>query len=255
MNKLLAGAAAAAIVLCISPALAQQAPPRPPGVAQGTAPMVMQAPHSPPVISSPVRVRAARIERVMTRDEILQHVRSMFSRVDTNHDGFITKNEMAALHVHMMGMHDAMAHEMAGRPMRMGGGPMTMDDHPMAMNPGAMFDKLDTNRDGMISRQEFMAGHARMRERRVIIMRDEKTADAMPGMEQMKMRMHGMGEGGMAEHFFAMADANHDGRISLHEAEAAVLAHFDRMDLNHDGRITPDERRQAHGMMHERHPG
>lgn len=191
-------------------------------------------------------------DRVITRDDILQHIRTMFSRLDANHDGFLTKNEMAAIHEHMMGMHAAMAHDMAGRPMHMGEGAMHVDDHAMGMDPGAMFDKLDTNHDGVISRQEFMAGHAQMHERRVIIMRDEKT---MHGTGAMDMPMHGMNSGRMVDHFFGMADANHDGRVSLKEAEAAALAHFDRMDLNHDGRITSDERSQAHMMMHERHPG
>jgi hypothetical protein len=80
----------------------------------------MAAPHSPPIVYSPVRVHATTVEHVMTRDEMLQHVRTMFARLDTNHDGFITKNELAALHGHMMGMHAAMAEKMAGGPMRMG---------------------------------------------------------------------------------------------------------------------------------------
>jgi hypothetical protein len=57
--------------------------------------------------------------------------------------------------------------------------------------------------------------------------------------------------GGFGAHLLAMADTNHDGRVSLAEAEAAALAHFDRADLNHDGKITPDERQQMHAMMRE----
>jgi EF hand len=74
--------------------------------------------------------------------------------------------------------------------------------------------------------------------------------DGMHGMHGMGMHgmgMHGMG--GFGGHLFEMADANHDGRVSLQEAESAALQHFDRADLNHDGRITPDERRQAHELM------
>jgi Ca2+-binding EF-hand superfamily protein len=254
MNTLLVGAAAAAVVLGIAPAIAQPAPPTPPGVSQGTTPLPIPAPHRPPVITSPVQVRAASSERVMTRDEVAQHVRAMFARLDTNRDGFITKNEVAALHEHMAGMHAAMAGGMGGRA-------MDMEEHSMAMEPGAMFDRLDTNHDGVISRQEFTAAHARMHERRVMIMHGGDAAHPMPGMEGMSMRMQGMGRNGggagMAGRLFGMADANRDGRVSLPEAEAAALAHFDRIDLNHDGRITPDERRQAHQgmMMRERRPG
>ena len=269
MNKFLAGAAAAAIALGTSPAIAQQAPPPPPGVAQGTTPMPMPAPHAPPVIYSPVRVQAGTVAHVMTREEMLQHVRNMFARLDTNHDGFITKDELAALRGRMMGMHAAMAEKMAGGSMRMGDEAMRngdeamrmsehamhMGEDAMRMDPGAMFDKLDTNHDGTISRQEFMAGHAKMRERHVIIMREEKISGGKPGEERMKMRMHGMGEGGFVDHLFAMADANHDGRISLKEAETAMLAHFDRMDSNHDGRITPDEHRNVRIIMRQRQPG
>jgi hypothetical protein len=60
------------------------------------------------------------------------------------------------------------------------------------------------------------------------------------------MHMHG---GGMMGQLFDMADANHDGRITLAEATDAAARHFDQADLNHDGKLTPDERRQAHQMM------
>jgi Ca2+-binding EF-hand superfamily protein len=220
----------------------------------------MPAPHSPPVIYSPVQVHTRSIEHVMTRDEMLQHVRTMFARLDTNHDGYLTKNEVAALHGRMMGMHEAMAERMANHSMRMGGDAMGMGEHAMhmaegAMDPGAMFDKLDTNHDGVISRQEFMAGHARMHERHVIIMREERSSDGKSGADHMMMRMHGMGDRDFVDHLFAMADANHDGRISLKEAEAAMLAHFDRMDLNHDGRITPDDHRNVRIIMRQHQPG
>jgi len=51
-------------------------------------------------------------------------------------------------------------------------------------------------------------------------------------------------------HLFEMADANRDGRVSLAEATDAAARHFDQADLNHDGKLTPDERRQAHQIMH-----
>lgn len=223
MNKLLTSAAAVALAGGLSPAHAQVAPP--PGVAQGTAPMVMQPTHTPPIVTSPVRVRTMVMQREMTREQMVQHIRLMFARLDKNHDGFITKDEVAALHLRMMGMQDAMSPAMDGHAME-------MDHQRMRMNPGAMFDRLDANHDGMISRQEFNTAHARMQERRVVVMR-------------------GGGREKMAEHLFEMADTNHDGRVSLQEAETAALAHFDRMDSNSDGRITPDERRQSSETMRQ----
>jgi Ca2+-binding EF-hand superfamily protein len=182
-------------------------------------------------------------DRVMTRDEVVQHVRKLFARLDVNKDGFLTKDELEAMHNKMMGVHGAME----GRPGEHG------FQHP---DRAAMFDRLDTNHDGSISRQEFMAAQPQL-ERRVMIFRNGP--DGGPGAQQghsgepgMKMRMHGMG--GFGAHLFEMADANHDSRVSLQEAEAAALAHFDRADLNHDGKITPDERRQAHQLMREHRP-
>ena len=254
MTKLLAGTAAAAIALALSPATAQPAPPTPPGVAQGTAPAPFASPHVPPVIRSPVQVRAVTLQHEMTRDQVVQHVRSLFTHLDSNRDGFITRDEVAALHVRMMGMHNAMARGMAG--VR-----TAMDHSRMRMDPGAMFDRLDTNHDGTITRQEFMAGHKRMEEHRVMIMRGGDGGHAMAGMDGMRMPMPGMGPmgpngrgEGMANRLFGMADANRDGRVSLQEAETAALAHFDRIDRNRDGRVTPDERRQSHPMR-DRRPG
>ena len=75
----------------------------------------------------------------------------------------------------------------------------------------------------------------------------------MEGMDGMRMHMRhmgGMGMGGQfGGHLLEMADANHDGRVSLAEAQAAALAHFDKADLNHDGKITPDERQQGRQVM------
>jgi hypothetical protein len=74
------------------------------------------------------------------------------------------------------------------------------------------------------------------------------------GAAPMKMRMYRMGMGGFGGRLFEMADANKDGRVSLAEAQAAALAHFDRADTNRDGQITPEERSKAHATMRERRP-
>lgn len=249
MRMILIGGATAALVAAMAPALAQPAPPRPAGVAEGTAPLAQsRMPHVPPVIHSPTM--AMMHGGVMTRDALLRHVRSMFARLDTNRDGFISREEVTAVHARMM------------HPMQMG--ERMRERRFEERGPGfasrdrnALFNRLDANHDGVISRQEFTAARPRIEQRRTVVIRD-----GAPGMPRMgdgpgaSLRTHRMAmRGGFAAHLFAMADANHDDRVSLAEAEAAATAHFERVDVNHDGRITPDERRQAHARMQgEHHP-
>lgn len=246
MTKLLIGGAIAALVVAIAPAIAQPAPPPPPGVAQGTA--VAPVPPGAPVPEMRSHVRVM-YDHEMTRDEAVRHVREMFAKLDTNRDGIVTREEVDAFHRKMMGAM-GMAGDMEKR----------LGDHGIMMGDrNQIFDRLDTNHDGSISRQEFTSAAPQVRQERVMIIRNgPEGGPPMPGeppMEGMKMRMHGDGMGhGFDGHLFDMADANHDGRLTLQEAEAAVLAHFDKADLNHDGKITPDERAQAHALRHEHKP-
>ena len=241
MRAYLIGSAVVALGLATG-ATAQPAPP-PPGVAQGTAP----APMAPAATHAPqVRVMFAG-DHVMTRTEVSEHIAKMFAKLDANHDGFMTKGEIEAVHAKMEA---AMS--------KAGDVPRQLAEHGVFIGDrGAMFDRLDTNHDGNISRQEFMAGGPGVREERVMIMRDGPGGagapfppiDGHPGMMRMHMHMGGMAMGG---HLFEMADANHDGKVSLAEAQAAALAHFDKADLNHDGKITPDERAKGRKMRVER---
>src|SRR5689334_9795626 len=194
MKMLLVSGAISALALGLAPAMAQVAPP--PGVASGTsAPPAMAA---PPHVAPRMQMRVMS-DHVMTRDEAVRHVREMFAKLDTNKDGFITRQEVDALHQKMEG---AMA--MAGDWQK------RLGDHGIMMGDrGAIFDRLDTNHDGNISRQEFMAGRSEVRQERVMIMRSHADGDhAIGGAPAMQMRMHGgMGMRGMGEHMFDMADA------------------------------------------------
>ena len=236
MTKLLIGGAVAALAVSIAPALAQPAPPPPAGVAQGTAPVPAPAPM--PQVRTNVRIMT---NHEMTRAEVPDHIRKMFTMLDTNKDGYLTREEIDSFGGKMEAMHGDIEKRLADRGVMMG-------------DPATVFDRLDTNHDGNISRQEFTAGHTEMRQSRVFVMRHGDGAPSEgPGMTG-GMRMHRMGMGGFGGHLFEMADANKDGRVSLAEAQAAALAHFDRVDLNHDGKITPDERSQARALRHERKP-
>jgi Ca2+-binding EF-hand superfamily protein len=253
MMKFLLGAAAAAIAAS-SYALGQPAAP-PPGVAQGTA----------PVAAVPLMPRVHTFHMQMppeSRDEVVAHVREMFASLDSNKDGFVTREEANAAHKAMIG-------EMRTKfDKRLASGDFPHRDR------GAMFDRLDTNKDGMISRQEYMSAKPDIREQHVFVMRDGgglqevRTGHApgtpegptrvtilqdgsgpvevssRPGEPGVKvMRMHRMA---MHGRMFDDADANHDGRVSLDEMTAMALQHFDSADANHDGKLSPDERMQMH---------
>ena len=192
-------------------------------LAQGMQPPAVQTPR----MDMPSQM-GPMTERVQTRSEMVARIQKHFAKMDTNRDGFIAGDEMQAMggeHGQMGAIHDG--NDMAAR-----GGPMG--------NPGAMFDRLDSNHDGMISRDEFARGHAMRNEHREVAMNGAPGMDG--GEHQGMMKMHGKGGGGMGGHMLKMADANKDGRVSLQEMTAAALQHFDRMDTNHDGRITPEER-------------
>ena len=221
MNKYLLGGAAAAAIVAIAPAIAQTAQPAP-------APIIQRIHVAP---------------KAHTRAEVGTHARTMFERLDTNRDGFVTKAEaQAARGDHadqiMKRIQRRLGSEGAGR----------------APNRGARFDRLDTNRDGSISRSEFEAAPARQN-RRVVIHTDRGIAGAPGAMRAMRGMRMGMGMG-LRGRMFDMADANRDGRVTLQEATAAAYRHFDTADVNRDGQITPDERMQMRQRMRtERRPG
>ena len=58
------------------------------------------------------------------------------------------------------------------------------------------------------------------------------------------------GMAGFGAHMFDVADGNRDGRVTLQEAQTAALRHFDMADANRDGQVTRDERRQMRQRMH-----
>jgi hypothetical protein len=230
MNKLMLGGVATAALVMAAAAFAQQ--PSPPA---------QPAPPAAPTAPEP-QVQIMRVERqqmrVHTREDVVKHVRELFGHLDSNRDGFITRDEADIVKM-AMGDGDMRNHfeeRLAGR------------DGPRP-DRGAAFDRLDTNKDGMISRDEFMSAKPRIEERRMIVMREGGEAGG-PG----KMRMHRMGMG-LHGRLFDKADANHDGKVSLQEATDAALRHFDMADANRDGKITPDERMQMRQKSRiERHP-
>ena len=202
--------------------------------AAGAALLTISPAAAQPPAQPPAQVHAAHAGmRLETRDQVARHVRKLFARADANHDGFITEQEAAAAgHQMAMHMHERMADRSASP-----GGLAPQADR------GTAFDRLDLNHDGVITRDEFVNAHAQFERREIVI---RKRAMPVTG---------GFEHGQMLQHMFAMADANHDGRLSIDEATAAALHHFDMADSNHDGRLTPDERMRMHRSMMDHSAG
>ena len=102
---------------------------------------------------------------------------------------------------------------------------------------GQRFDAMDSNRDGKIDRGEFMAGHA-----------PKQGADGHRAAmgEGRGMMHHGYrGHGKMAMRMLGKMDTNGDKAVTRAEFVTGMLARFDAADANKDGKVTPEERRAA----------
>jgi Ca2+-binding EF-hand superfamily protein len=208
----------------------------------GTAALAQSAPVAPPAPPPPMAHPMA--DKTMTRDEVVAMVREHFGRLDTDKNGSITTEEAMKGHEQMAGHFNSMR-------MEHGEGGEGGEPHMMRIerrDPKEAFARLDSNKDGSISFDEFSKGHEERIEQRIEI-RERRKEAAKDGKlpEKHAFRMH---HGGiMGGHMIVMADSDHDGKITLAEAEALALQHFDQMDSNHDGQVTPEERRAGRPMI------
>ena len=198
-----------------------------------SAALAQAAPVTPPAPPAPIAHPMA--DKVMTRADVVAMVRDHFTRLDANKDGAVTTVEIGESHT-----------KWGEYLKQMGGAPGELRHGGPIGDPNAAFDRLDINEDGVISRDEFAKGREQRIERRMV-MREEGAKDGKSSGK----RTHRMGGMGGAQ-MIVMADTNKDGRITLAEAEALALQHFDEMDTNHDGQVTPEERRAARPMMIKR---
>lgn len=90
--------------------------------------------------------------------------KAMFEKMDSNKDGKVTAAEMTAAHHGVTGHHAPMSGMSAADKIKAvdanGDGVLTAAEHAAAS--ASMFAKMDTDKDGFLSKQELVAGHASM---------------------------------------------------------------------------------------------
>lgn len=113
---------------------------------------------------------------------------------------------------------------------------------------GKMFDRLDADHNGAISRDEFAARQRGERGAMAGMDHGQAGADGATRMGGHGKRGHG-GKGGHMQMMGKMADTNNDGAVTQAEFSAAALKHFDTADADHNGTLTAAERQAAHAAM------
>ncbi|HEY0628125.1 MAG TPA: hypothetical protein VGD23_02240, partial [Sphingomicrobium sp.] len=187
----------------------------------GTAALAQTAPVAQPTPATPT-IRPMQ-DNVMTRSEAVALVREHFGRIDADRDGAITTAEATEVHGKMRG--DRKTHRIERR---------------LKRDPNEAFERLDADKNGAISREEFAKGRENRLERRIVMREERKDRKAAGEPHPRPFRMH---RGGFGDRMIVLADGNQDGRITLAEAAALALQHFDQMDSNKDGQVTREERR------------
>ena len=107
-----------------------------------------------------------------------------------------------------------------------------------------MFDRIDTDKDGAISRDEFTAHH------RAGPGGEHAMHEGQRGEQVARDGHRGMrGHRGGGMHMMKRADTDGDGASSQAECTAGALTMFDAADADRNGTVTQAERKAAHDAM------
>ncbi len=164
----------------------------------------------------------------LTKDEFDTRTRERFARFDKNNDGVIDATEVEAAF-------GARINERGGG--RMGSG-----------RGQRMLRVFDANRDGKVTKDEYVAGVRKMFAEVDLNNDGRITDDDLPPMMRGRNVLSGAGRSGMEHRGHGMggmrllmllrdADTNKDGVVTLDEAMAAAEKRFATLDRNKDGAI------------------
>jgi Ca2+-binding EF-hand superfamily protein len=166
----------------------------------------------------------------VTRTEFLASAEARFAKLDTNHDGALTSDELRA------------GRGKFGRRFGAAPGLMPQDSaRPMGRGMGGrMLDRLDTDKDGKISKAEFAAQSAER------FARMDANGDGKIDATERSVAAEG---GRRAGRGMDRLDADGDGVITRAEYDARTGQRFARLDTNGDGFIDAAERQTAMSRM------
>lgn len=118
------------------------------------------------------------------------------------------------------------------------------------------FKELDTNKDGVVTKAEFDAGHAKHFKSLDANHDGKITIEEMEAGHAQHHEMPPPRQTGTFKEVFDRADADHDGALSKDEAKSMpmMLERFDEFDANKDGKVTYDEIRDVMKIMHHQSP-
>lgn len=100
----------------------------------------------------------------ISADEHFAAASRMFEKMDSNTDGTVTAAEMTAAHQRVTGKKAQKTELTAAEKIKMldtdGDGVLTSEEH--AAGARSMFDKMDTDKDGYVSKAEFKSSHDKL---------------------------------------------------------------------------------------------
>jgi Ca2+-binding EF-hand superfamily protein len=165
----------------------------------------------------------------------------VFERMDENKDGKITREEAQAAGKRLFAKLDQNGDAQITQAESDAGARAIRNEEL-----GARFDELDADRDGRLTSAEAQVPPQ-------VFQRLDTNKDKSLSKEEFLARPDFRAEHRDFE--FKRADANHDGKVTREEADKAATTRFDAVDADHDGVITRKEfdahvAQVAHGAQH-----
>jgi hypothetical protein len=103
-------------------------------------------------------------DKKLTLEEHNNGAKAMFGKMDTDKDGKVTATEMTAAHEQVTGNKARKSEMSAAEKIKVidtnSDGALSEVEHTTGAR--LMFEKMDTDKDGLLTRSEIMAGHAKM---------------------------------------------------------------------------------------------